>query len=151
MAASDLKVCLLGRFIQEIVHYFKNIIIAVKEHELTIIAGRLDSNTLKEDSPTKKFEGEGDSSSEESYSYAEIPTTNQEPKINSIKPPVRATANQKETRTSPPLKFHITVKKIEAVLPRNTASIEATALLIDEAVLKNKTISVSYDPRLCQH
>jgi hypothetical protein len=45
--------------------------------------------------------------------------------------------NKKNNASKSKLRLHVAVAHLELVLPRNSASVEATALLIDSAVIRN--------------
>jgi hypothetical protein len=179
---TELKVCILGRFLRELVYYFVNIVEAVKQHELTNISQRVvGDGTNRGSSPHKKDEViealdvGSDGSSDSSYSDTEGESSvfNRNMKNPSTSNNVRTTgaggnahrgesdninsptssggnaddeANTKKNKNkkkTAPLKFVVIVRKLEIILPRNTASIEATALTIEEVVLKNKVIEVN--------
>jgi hypothetical protein len=174
---TELKVCILGRFLRELVYYFVNIFEAVKQHELTNISQRVVTDgTNRGSSPHKKDEVMealdvgSDGSSDSSYSDTEgessvfnrnmNPSTSNNVRTTSAGNAHRAESDninsptgggdaedeadkKKNKNKTPPLKFLVIVKKLEIILPRNTASIEATALTIEEVVLKNKVIEVN--------
>lgn len=167
---NELKVCILGRFLQELVYYFVNIIESVKQHELTNVNQEVGVTTPNQTSmkgggdiaveALDNLNSDSDSDSDDSFSdegasvfssnlYSTVqnnPTCETDNQASDTGGESSSKKSDISVKKKPPMKFVIVVKKLEAIMPRNTASIEATALLIEEVVLKNKVIPVYETP-----
>lgn len=121
---------------RELVYYFKDTIdlarsaltSAVEENvvadsKLAEPAGEDDRGIC--DSGYSSSEGSDDEDAAERKTGKESPEVSEVPLPPSSRPPT--------------LQFTITVSRLEAIVPRNTASIESTALLADKIILRNVT------------